>query len=196
MKCSRSLLLCLLGLALLFAACQKAETPAPAPVTAAKPAPPPPPPPPDTLLGKLTAVEHSETAQVQPLCMSIGLDSGAGSQVSCKPRAEKARQGKTFLVLRFEGKPPKPMPKLVPYRSVTSSGAAVRFEERAWLTDVAGKKYPYGVLVESDKGRQLAYEVPLEATGFVWHADKQHFQLEPHPVAIVEAAAPATLPKH
>ncbi len=182
----------LLVLAVCFGGCQKAEAPAP-PASAVKapPPPPPPPPPPDTLLGKLTVVERSAETQVQPLCLSIPLGGGGGSQTSCKPRAEKARKGKTFVVLHFEGTPPKPLPRLVAYRSVTSSGASVQFEERAWLTDAAGKKYPYGVFVKNDKGRQLSYEVPLDAAGLVWHADKQHFQLEPHPAAVAEAATPA-----
>jgi len=163
------LVLLLAVLVLLFTqGCQKSEPPAPA--VAAKPAPPPPPPPPpDTSRGKLVRVERADRTTVWVSYLSLRARGG----VATEPAEKKAGKGKTFVILHFEGK---------------SSGQ----RSRAWLTDGADKRFAEGYEYSAQKeSRQIAYEVPAEATGLVWHDADKAYRLEPEIVAIQAEAGPA-----
>jgi hypothetical protein len=180
-----------LGLAL--AACQKAETPA-APPSAATEAPAPPPPPlaPDTILGKLVKVERTDHTLVHVLSLTRTGVSGWSD------KDQKAGKGKTFLVLHFEGKPAKPLPEMelptmfpIDFRQTSSAVIMAMVYDAPWLTDLAGKKYKNGLPVMKKDTRQIAYEIPADAQGLVWHAAKQEFQLEPYPGVIAPTATAA-----
>lgn len=151
-----------LSLAILLVSCQKSETPQTA-VQPAKPAPPPPPPPPETSQGKLVSVERSDKTMTHVVYLTT-------SGLSSEERLEKAGKGKTFVILHFEGKGRPGEPKL-------------------WLTDANGKKYSEGYGYSKKKGTgQIAYEVPADATGLVWHDGKQAYKLEPVIVAVEPTA--------
>ncbi len=170
-------------LALWMAGCKKNEAPSAetaAPPEAAKPAPPPapPPPPPSTAFGELARVERSEKTKAEAMSLSGAFEV-----------EEKASKGKTFVVLQFEGKAKRDFAdEVFPFSSVTNSQRMLRLDENSWLTDAAGKKYKSGLLKIKGK-RQLAFEVPADANGLVWHYGKKQYQLEPHPVEITESAS-------
>lgn len=179
-----------LGLAL--AACQKAETPAAPPGVTTKTPPPAPPPPvaPDTPLGKLVKVERTEHTLVHVLSLTRSGVNGWSD------KDQKAGKGKTFLVLHFEGKPAKPLPEMelptmypIDFRETSSAVIMALVYDAPWLTDLAGKKYKNGLPVMKKDTRQIAYEIPADAQGLVWHAAKQEFQLEPYPTVIAPSAA-------
>lgn len=154
-----------LSIVIVLSGCQKSETP---PQTAAQPAkpvpPPPPPPPPDTSQGKLVSVERSDKTMTHVIYLTT-------SGVASEERLEKAGKGKTFVILHFEGKGRPGEPKL-------------------WLTDASGKKYSEGYGYSKKRGiGQIAYEVPADTTGLVWHDGKQAYKLEPVIVAVEPTSA-------
>ena len=163
---SRFAFACLmLSLVLAVAGCQKSE--APAPQSVSTPAPPPPPPPPETSQGKLMKVERADKTVVQVATLNLTVRGG----VAFETQEQKAGKGKTFVILRFEG-------KSKPGRS------------KVWLADAAGKKYTEGFWYAPKKEKdqkdmaQVSYEIPADATGLVWHDGKQAYKLEPIVVAI------------
>ena len=201
-----------LAVLVLLAGCQKSESPPPAAGTQPKPAvPPPPPPAPETTLGKLVKVERSDHTLVHVLSLTrtgpimtvpgflehmLSFESTGPSGWSDKD--EKAGKGKMFVALHFEGKPRKPLPAMelptmfpILFRETSSAIIMATVYDGTWLTDSAGKKYKNGLPVMKKDTRQLAYEIPADTQGLVWHAGKQHFQLEPHPLEVAEAAKPA-----
>jgi hypothetical protein len=187
--------------ALILAGCTKEQPPASAPAaTPAKPAEPPPPPPPETSLGTLVKVEKAEKTSLQVLCQG-------GDEFHAKPGTEvfsivdrnicnsddKARAGKVFLILSFEGKAKRRGDgEVTTFRSVTPGEHLARMEERSWLEDAAGTKYRNALLVVKKDAKQVAFEVPADGTGWVWHDGKAAaYKLEPHPVAVAPAAKSA-----
>jgi len=171
------------------------------PAKTAPPQPPPPPPPPATSLGELVKVEKVEKAGVQAICQGdMVFQAKAGIEVFsivsdniCNAE-DKARAGKVFLVLRFEGKGKRRGDgEVTTFRSVTAGGFLARMEDRSWLEDAAGNKYKNALLVVKKDFKNVLFEVPADQSGWVWHDAKEAFKLEPHPVALApaEPAAPA-----
>ena len=156
----------LLVFVLVLASCQKSEPPAPQ-ATATPAPPPPPPPPPETSLGTLVKVERADKTMVRVATLNLMARGG----IAFEDQEQKAGTGKTFLVLHFEGK--------------SKPGGA-----KTWLTDATGKKYSEGFLFTPKKEKdqkdmaQVSYEIPVDATGLVWHDGKQAYKLEPAVVAI------------
>ncbi|MGH9863100.1 MAG: hypothetical protein ACRD35_06720 [Candidatus Acidiferrales bacterium] len=149
----------LLAVSLLLAGCSTGQAPPPrasAPAAKPVPPPPPPPPPPKTSLGKLVKVERSPKAKAQVLSLNAP---GGIADVE-----ESAGKGKVFLVLHFEGEP--------------SEEAE---DNPQWLSDAAGKKYDEPFAFGKSGWSELAYEIPADATGLIWHDGKKAYELEPHP---------------
>lgn len=203
----RPLFLLLVAIVLLtsnFGCSKDSTSPPSAAVQPAKPAPPPPPPPPPaTSLGELVKVEKLETAKLQAICQGGNVfQAKAGVEVFAIVSdnvcgvEEKARDGKTFLALRFEGKAKRSGDgEVTTFRSVTAREYLARMEDRSWLEDAAGNKYKNALLVVRKDAKDVLFEVPADQKGWVWHDGKETYKLEPHPVAVTPAApaaAPAT----
>ena len=212
-----ALIVLVLAAGLLVTGCQKKEAPA---ETAAQPAakPPPPPPPPDTSLGKLIGVARVDSTEVQVLCSNprgaafvtsrpIEPSTGSGGKLKANPGAEvftagidtmckgteteTAGEGRKLAVLKFEGAGRRSLSDdLVTWVTAPQSKYLSRVDDKSWLSDGAGKEYKKAFVVATKEKRQLAFLIPADATGLVWHdGKKMAFQLEPHPVAVEQAAA-------
>jgi len=97
---------------------------------------------------------------------------------------EKASAGKTFVVLSFEGETKRDLDgELGKFAAVTTGNFLARIDEQSTLEDGAGQKLG-PALLKANKGRQLIFEVPVNAAGLVWSNGKQRVQLEPHPVLL------------
>lgn len=158
----------------------------------APPAPAPPPPPPiETSLGTLARVERSDQIDLHVLCVGgNSIHATAGAEVYqaaadlCLAK-DKASKGKTYLVLHFEGKPTRELEKeFGKFVATSGEGFLARVDESSWLGDDQQKKYANGFAVTKKKEsvRQIAFEVPADATGFTWRdGKKQHPVREPAP---------------
>jgi len=104
-----------------------------------------------------------------------------------------AGKGRTFVVLRFEGKGRAQDDELADLVAVEPDNVMSRADTRSWLTDAQGKKYTPGLLARNKRGCQLSFATRNGATGLVWHDGKQKsYQLEPQLVEIRDqAGAPA-----
>ncbi len=194
---------CLVFIAVLLVntSCSKESTSQPSvAVQPAKPAPPPPPPP-TTSLGQLVKVEKVETAKLQAICQGGNVfQAKAGTEVFAIVSdnvcgvEEKARTGKVFLTLHFEGAAKRRGDgEVTTFRSVTGKEYLARLESRSWLEDAAGNKYKSALLVVKKDAKDALFEVPTDQTGWIWHDGKEAYKLEPHPVAVAPAEpAPAS----
>lgn len=196
-----------------------------APPPAAKPAPPPPPPPPppDTSLGKLTRVERTAEIDIQVLCEnSRGLSFiasgpvdptlGKKGQFKAKPGQEVFTSGfdtmcpateketaaapSTLLVLHFEGDPQRTQRgEVVPWVVAPQSHYLTRADDKSWLTDAASKQYKKPFFLSTKAKRYLAFVIPADAAGLIWHDGKKlAFNLEPAVTAVAEPAPAAAEP--
>lgn len=173
-------LIFLVGSLAMLVGCQQSPAPATQTQTAAAPPPPPPPPPPETSQGTLVRVERSEKVMANIMYLTTsGVRSGVEEQ--------KAAKGKTFVVLHFEKKPGAvaAAPKKSGLVELSSSGAGGRLESKGgkskemWLTDASGKKYSEGIGVSKKDKAHLAYLVPAECSGLIWHDGDNAYELEP-----------------
>jgi hypothetical protein len=155
-------------------------------------------------LGELVKVEKLEKVALQAFCQDndvfhgkAGLEIFALSSDNICNVEDKARAGKVFLVLRFEGKAKRRGDgEVTTMRSVTAGEYLARMEDRSWLEDAAGNKYKNALLVVKKDFKNVLFEVPADQSGWVWHDAKEAFKLEPHPVALApaEPAAGSTQP--
>ena len=107
-----------------------------------------------------------------------------------------ARAQKAFVILSFEGARSRgvneagEMSEFMNFSAVSASNLLARVEGQSWLGDSAGRKYSRPGVVAGKDRTQLAFEVPADATGLVWHdGKKRSFELEPHPRETVDPAA-------
>jgi hypothetical protein len=132
-----------------------------------------------TTFGKLVRVERRNKTVVRMV-----RPRGARNEV------RRAETGKVFVILHFVGKASVEL-GAGSERSMSgfmaSLGATfVRTTDQSWLTDGNGNKYESGLIVTSPTNRQLAFEIPAEATDLHWHDGKQSFRLEPVPQAVAK----------
>lgn len=167
---------------IVLVSCQKSGTPAAQQPAAAPPSPPPPP---VTSQGKLVSVERADSVMATVAYLTT---SGLRSET----REKKAGTGKTYVVLHFEKQAAdKPEAEAKSGMVKLSSGADGRLESKSgdqegeqWVTDAEGKKYTEGIGVTTGDKAHLAYEIPVTATGLVWHDGAKAYQVEPKVVAI------------
>jgi len=202
----RTLLLLALVFSLTFSGCKQESSAPPSAASVPKPAPqpPPPPPPPPTSLGDLVKVEKTESAGIQAICQDGNtFHAKSGTEVfsivsdNICNGDEKARAGKVFLVLRFEGKSKRGGDgEVTTFRSVTAKEYLARMEDRSWLEDSGGNKYKNALLVVKKDFKNVLFEVPADQSGWIWHDGKETYKLEPHPVALApaESATPTGAP--
>jgi hypothetical protein len=111
-----------------------------------------------------------------------------------------AYRSKTFLILHFEGKGRAHGGGMAQMVGMGEDRPMSMSDERSWLTDSQGKEYTPALLMTKSATAQISFEVPVEATGLVWHDGKTRaYRLEPHPVEMEEtktAAPTAKGPTH
>lgn len=165
-----------------------APTPAPS-ITQTAPTPTPTPPSaPVTSLGTLVRAAWVEQVDLQVLCVGGGtLHANNGAEVFqaaadvCSGK-DKASKGKRYLVLYFEGRASRNLAKeFGKFVATSRSGFLARVDEQSSLEDGQGKKYKNGFAVSKKSTRQIAFEVPAQATGFTWHDGNQDYQISPEP---------------
>ncbi len=185
---------------ILIMACNKEEprgsgsaTPVPS-TTQTIPAPLPQPTPPlMTSLGTLVRTIRAEQIDVQVLCVNGGIiQASSGTEVYqaaanvCSSK-ERAGKGKTYIVLQFESQATRKLAKdFGKFVGTSRSGSLARVDGESWLSDVKGKKYKTGFAVVRKSTRQVAFEVPMEATDFVWHDKAQTYPLALDTTGIAE----------
>lgn len=159
--------------------------------TAAAPAPPRAP---ETSLGKLMKASRADSTGIQVLCAIHGgrfkANPGteaftAGVDTMCaNTETEAAGEGKKLVVLEFEGNAQRDLGgDLVMWVAAPQSHYLARVDDKSWLTDGAGNEYRKPLVVVTKEKRQLAFLIPAEATGLVWHDGHERvYTLEPHPV--------------
>ncbi len=163
-------------------------------------APAPPPVPPSTSLGVLASTRRAETAELQFVCMGNSKDSASTFRLSpgVKPdrtsvefmkmlyryngiclSKEKPKKGNVYAVLSFEGEGTRKL-STNNYAATPSRYIGIT-DEASWLTDAQGKIYKPGFLAgpPSKKARQLAFEIPADASGLTWHDKDTAFPLKP-----------------
>lgn len=119
-----------------------------------------------TSQGFLVDVERKRSVQYQVLYLTT---SGVGSE----DRTLTAGSGMTLLVLHFHGDE-----REVP-------------EGQFWLGDSSGNRHMHKTIINADGGRQVVYEVPVAATGLVWHDGSQIYELEPVRGSTPQSSPPA-----
>jgi hypothetical protein len=167
---------------LVAGACSKEREPSRAETAAkAKPAatPTPTPAPPATTLGTLVKVERSDKTLIQGMSLSGSIE-----------KEIKAETGMTFVVLRFEGKGRAHRERESGFVGMGETRPMAKADSGSWLTDAADKKYTPALLTTKEDSCQVSFEIPMNAAGLVWHDGKRKsYQLEPHPMEIIEAPA-------
>jgi hypothetical protein len=111
-------------------------------------------------------------------------------------REGAARTGSRYVILRFEGKQARSlnqageMSDFMLFEPRSASDTVARVEGRSWITDASGGKYEKPAVVAKEGSATLAFELPADAAGLVWHDGEKSYQLEPHPAEVTATAAP------
>lgn len=153
-----------------------------------------------TEYGRLVRVERRPSTTTRVIVVRPKRLPGVAEPGIGHNEIQKAEEGKEFLILHFSG-----TSKLKLTASGTSDerllgamagelgvASLVRSDSGSTLEDGAGNKFKTAYFSGTHLQRQLAFEIPLGASGLMWTDGKASFQLEPKVLRVeTPEAAPA-----